>query len=361
MDANLRLDQIQMVGTGESYKLRPSAGILGLIRMGGHKEDAQALDYGLPTLADQLDQDVRALSFDVAHDPKGGLLRNPAGASMAMELLEDDYVAAMKQPGFKAIHVLDVDFRASCLLLADCLKQVADWSRAHPRHMPIVVTLKTNDVRTPMPGATRPLAIDGAALDALDGEIRAVFSPTQLFTPDQLQGTHATLREAALAHAWPRLGAVRGKVIFVLEDSPAKIAAYQGGRKSLEGRAMFVATDETSPLAAFVTMPDPRAQGMRISAAVAAGFIVKTRADEAAREARTGDTRRRSAAFASGAQIVETNFVRPDPALGPYRVSLADNPRALCGLKQDAAEHCVAFANASPSATPVHTATAALP
>jgi hypothetical protein len=66
-------------------------------------------------------------------------------------------------------------------------------------------------------------------------------------------------------------------------------------------------------------------------------------------------TSRRTAAFASGAQIVETNFVQPDPALGAYRVSLADNPRAMCG--NAATERCVAFAKAAP----LQTATATLP
>ena len=90
MDANLRLDQIQQVGTAESYKQRPDGALLGLIRLGG-KKDEQALDYGLPTLQAQLDSDVRALSFDVAYDPSGGTYKNPAGAGMAMDLLPDDY------------------------------------------------------------------------------------------------------------------------------------------------------------------------------------------------------------------------------------------------------------------------------
>jgi hypothetical protein len=184
MDAHLRLDQIQVVGTAESYKQRPSAGLHRLIRMGG-MADAEALDFGQPSLTAQLDSDVRALSFDVAYDPNGGLFRNPAAASMAMELLDDNYVGAMRRPGFKTIHVLDVDYNSSCLALADCLKQVADWSRAHPRHLPIVITLHTNDARTPMPGATRPLACDAAALDALDSEIRAAFTArsTSGFSP----------------------------------------------------------------------------------------------------------------------------------------------------------------------------------
>ena len=47
MDANLRLDQLQVVATGESYKLRPDSAVLGLIRMGG-KTAAQEVDFALP-------------------------------------------------------------------------------------------------------------------------------------------------------------------------------------------------------------------------------------------------------------------------------------------------------------------------
>ena len=146
-----------------------------------------------------------------------------------------------------------------------------------------------------------------------------------------------------MAHAWPTLAQARGKVIFVLNDSPAKIAAYQGPRKSLQGRAMFVATDEASPLATFLVLPDPVKDGARIREAVRAGFMVVTRADEETREARENRTARRDAAFASGAQIVQTDFAVADPGIGPYRVSLKDNPDALCG-RELAPEHCVKFA-----------------
>jgi hypothetical protein len=274
---------------------------------------------------------------------------------MAMDVLPSDYLKAMTKPGFKVIHVLDVDYQSSCLLLGDCLRQVAEWSKAHPRHLPIVISLRTNDSKTPMPGATRPVACDQAALNALDGEIRAVFAPGQIITPDQLQGAHASLREAAMAHAWPLLGDARGKVVFVLDDSAAKVKAYRGARKSLEGRAMFVATDENSPLAAFLSISDPVKDGARIQAAVRQGFMVATRADEDTSEARTHNTVRRDAAFASGAQIVETDFLTPDPAIGSYRVSLADNAAAMCGASLEP-EHCVRIL--APAA-PLRTAAAA--
>ena len=346
MDANLRLDQVQVVGTAESYKQRPDTALMTLIRMGG-KDNAEALDYGLAPIPAQLDNDVRGLQFDVAYDPKGGAYKMPAGANMAMDLLPDDYLKAMAKPGFKVIHVLDVDYRSSCLALQDCLKQVANWSKAHPRHLPIFISLRINDAKTPMPGATTPAACDEAALNALDDEIRAAFPADQVITPDKLQGSHASLREAATAHAWPSLAQARGKVIFVLNDEAARIKTYQGSRKSLEGRMMFVAADEASPLAAFISLPDPVKDQPRIRQAAHDGLMVITRADAETREARKNSDIRRNAAFASGAQIIQTDFASADPAIGPYRVSLADDPTAMCGHAL-APERCVRFTEPEP-------------
>jgi hypothetical protein len=88
-DANVRLNEFQAVGTSESYKLQPSKQMMSLIKMGS-SGDAQALDYDQPPIAAQLAAGARSLEFDVAYDPKGGLYKYPAGASMAGELVGDD-------------------------------------------------------------------------------------------------------------------------------------------------------------------------------------------------------------------------------------------------------------------------------
>ena len=341
MDTSLRLNQLQLVGTEASYKQRPGSGALTIIRMGGRAGE-DALNFGEPALAQQLDGGVRALGFDIANDPRGGAYAHPAISGMAMELLDDDYLAAMKQPGFKTIHVIDVDYRSSCPALKQCLQQVAAWSRAHPAHLPIVITLRPNTAKTPMPGATTPVAFDAAALEALDSDVRGIFQAGEIVTPDQVQGTHDSLRQAVMAGGWPKLGAARGKVLFVLDGGADVARLYQGARTSLQGRAMFVAVTEASPLAAFVAIADPAGDADRIAAAVKAGFIVSTRADDETREARLYDTERRDAAFASGAQIVNSDFAAADPAIGPYRVSLKDNPAALCGAAL-APDACVRF------------------
>ena len=345
LDAHLRINQLQYVGTAESYKLAPSDAMLSLIRMGG-KKDAEALDFSQPPLAEQLDAGARSLEFDVAYDPEGGLFKSPAGASMASELLDPAFVGAMSQPGFKVIHVLDVDYRSSCMTLKDCLAQVAAWSRAHKDHLPILIALHANDAKTPMPGATKPVPFDANAFAALDAEIRAVFQPGELIAPDDVKAGRASLREAVQAQGWPLLGKARGKVIFLLDDPARKTDLYAGPAKSLDGRPMFIATDENSPLASFICIEDPLKEQARIAQDVAAGFIVKTRADAETREARDGKTERRDAAFASGAQIVATDFLMPDKKIGPYQVSLADGRKAQCDARL-AGQQCVSW-NAQP-------------
>ena len=57
-----------------------------------------------------------------------------------------------------------------------------------------------------------------------------MFKPSELITPDDVQGRYPTLREAVLKHGWPTLGASRGRFLFALDEPPVHIAAYRGKR-----------------------------------------------------------------------------------------------------------------------------------
>ena len=330
-DANLHLNEIQIVGTAESYKLRPSPAMLGLIRMGS-AEDAKELDFAEPPLTGQLNLGARSLEFDVANDPKGGLYAHPSGALMAMELVSDKYVHDMSQPGFKVIHILDIDFDSSCTTLVNCLQAVAEWSRAHPDHLPIVIAIRTNDEKTPMPGATHPQIFDAPAFDALDAAILSVFRRGEIITPDMVQGSYPTLREAVRTRGWPSLGPSRGKLLFLLDDSKEKAALYRGTRRSLEKRMMFISTDTQSPAAAFVTVEDPIKAPDSISRAVKEGFMVHTFADADTKEARANNIARRDKAIASGAQVISTDFLLADPHIGKYQVRLPNGHAGQCDV-----------------------------
>jgi hypothetical protein len=74
------------------------------------------------------------------------------------------------------------------------------------------------------------------------------------------------------------------------------------------------------PDAAFVKLNN--AFDPDIPTVVAAGYIVRTRADADTVESRTGDTALREAALASGAQFVSTDYPVPDPDFTDYFVQI---------------------------------------
>lgn len=331
LDRSLRLVDLQTVGTHNSYKQAMPPAELAAHRAHDPK-GADGIDYGHPPLPAQLDEGARTIELDVYYDPQGGHYAHPPGAlrkGYPTSPWPPEQAAQMLRPGFKVMHLADIDFRSSCQTFVACLRQIRDWSTAHARHVPIMILMNAKDGGGG-PGAATPMRFDGRAFDALDAEVRSVFGPAKLITPDDVQGKHASLREAVLAGAWPTLGAARGKVFFVLDEDAAKVALYRGTRHSLEGRVMFVNTDESSPAAAYLTLNDPVRDGERIRRDVAAGFLVRTRADADTAEARRDDTTRREAAFASGAQYVSTDYMHPDPRFGGYRVRLPGDAVSRC-------------------------------
>ena len=314
----IRLNDISVVGTHNSYKQAMPAETMAKMRAVDPR-GADALDYRHRSLVEQLDHGARQLEIDVNYDPRGGHYAKGS----------DD--PALMKPGFKVLHMPGIDNSSSCILLTRCLRIVKAWSDAHPGHVPIMLMFNAKDEQNAARGGVDALPYDEAAYDALDAEIRSVLPPEKLIVPDEVQGSYPTLRDAVLANNWPTLDKARGRFLFALDEPPAKVAVYRGARKSLEGRVFFINTDEDSPAAAYLTLNDPIRQRDRIARDVAAGYLVRTRADANTIEARANDTAPRDAALASGAQYVSTDYLWPDPRFaGGYHVP----------VKADAPTHC---------------------
>jgi hypothetical protein len=152
---------------------------------------------------------------------------------------------------------------------------------------------------------------DAAAAAAIDTEILAVFSQARLITPDEVRGTHATLEEAVLAKEWPTLAAARGRIFFFMQG--AAVDEYVAGAPGLVGRLVFADAQPGDAHAAVVISNDPIGGAAAIADLVDRGYIVRTMADSGTVQARTGDETSMNAALASGAQIVSTDYYRPDP------------------------------------------------
>ena len=332
-EACLRLNHMQVLGTHNSYHLAPQPPVLALFG-----QRAAAYDYSHRPLTEQLSAlGIRQVEIDVFADPEGGRYASPAGIALAGGGPDLDRPGPeMREPGFKVLHVQDLDYRSTCTTLAACLREIHTWSRANPRHVPVLVMLELKDSALPESrgsGYTVPLPFDHPRHRALDAAIRTVFDDAHLLTPDDVRGAHATLRDAIVRKGWPRLRDVRGKVLFAMDNTGAHRDAYLHGHPSLEGRAMFVSAEPGSPAGAFLKLNDAvGGEEARISALVRAGYIVRTRADTPGNEARTGDTSRRDHAFRSGAHFVSTDYPEPAPFRSAYvaRLPGAEGLAARC-------------------------------
>lgn len=335
--ATLRMNDIQVVGSHNSFKARIPAPIMDELRRRNARL-AEGLDYYHLPLSAQLDAGVRQLEIDIFADPQGGRYADPKGeallspADRAHDRQQGFDRAAMLRPSFKVLHIPDVDYHAVCPTLVACLTEVNIWSRKHPGHLPIMITINAADTASTMP-VTQPLPLDNPALlDALDAEIRQALAGKRLITPDEVRGDAATLAEAVTSRGWPTLKAAQGRIYILFDVRSAVSDAYRAGHPSLRGRAMFGWYPAGEPESAIEIVQDPLVDGARIRDWVKSGLIVRTRTDANTVEARAHDLAKSRAAQESGAQAVSTDYYpgAPDPLGLRFTVTLPDGAMARC-------------------------------
>ena len=318
-DSQLHINQIQVIGSHNSYHagIAPNEMKIWLAK---NPDAFKGLDYQHQPLTQQLDSGVRQIELDIYADSQGGKYAHPNGPHMVEAAglppdppFDPDHV--MDKPGFKVMHMQDIDYRSNCEPFTTCLKEVRQWSHAHPRHIPVFILVETKEGK-PRPGVqmTVPEPFTESTFDALDAEIRSVFPASELITPDDVRGHYETLNQAVLAGNWPALAHARGKVIFLMDQRPVG-PIYLTGHPSLRGRVLFTNAEPGEPDAAFIERNDGPAAD--ITALVKKGYLIRTRTDADTKEARTNDTARRDQMFATGAQILSTEYPVNEPARWP--------------------------------------------
>lgn len=330
----LRLNQMQVLATHNSYHPHPAGEPTATVMKQVLGPLADIVDYRHPTLEQQLDIGVRSFELDVWADPHGGnYARRPLLSTVGGD--PETGVAELEQPGLKVLHIAQIDAESTCWSFVECLRQLKRWSDANPLHAPIMVMIEIKDIDFFNTATYLPItpwtAVD---YDNLDQEIRSVLPPEKLITPDDVQGDYSTLEGAVLAKKWPALAASRGKFLFtscncLSNDRQRKDYIRADG--SLKDRVLFPSSQPGNPDAAFILLDDPKANFTEIQRLVAAGYIVRTRADANTKEARNNDYSTQEAAFASGAQFVSTDYEIPDATINPdYQVQVPDGKPARC-------------------------------
>ena len=354
---SLQINQIQVVGTHNSYALPADPRIMALmaprltalmqsmVKMmspaqaaamqdehpGGLTDMAQTLDYVQMPLQAQLRSGVRSLEIDLQPDPKGGIYADPLPYRQLREQGVTDlapiYREELAKPGMKVFHVADLDFRSQCPTLRSCLTLLKQWSDSEPDHSPVFILLepKMSGLERAIPGATTVPPFDKAAFDEIDDSIRSILGRDRVFTPDDLRGDMPTLEAAALARRWPTVAEARGKFLFLYLVPGMNLPAftpYLDGRPSLQGRMAFVQGKPGMAHTAFMLFDNALTRNAEIRSAVQKGYLVRTRADIDTADARKNDGSRRDAAMESGAQIISTDYLTaPNVYANPYHLA----------------------------------------
>ena len=331
-DESVTMNELQFIGTHNSYKSAPSAelvdflkGVVGPDAAGSELDPAQ-LAYGHRPLTQQLDSGIRSFELDVWADPTGGRFSDP----LAVKVLAQPSPTGTDEPGFKVLHIQEIDYLSTCPTLVGCLQEMVAWSDAHPDHLPITVNLELKSDPLPSPFDVTPIQpFDAATLDALDADLRTTLGD-RLITPDEVRGSAPDLRSAvtdpAAGGGWPSVEDSRGRFLLFMDNGGELAERYLAGHPSLQERVLFTSDGFDRDDAAVLKVNDP-GDGTEIESLVQEGFLVRTRAD--ADVAAPGADK--DVALASGAQMVHTDFPVGEAQAGTgYVVSFPTPVQARC-------------------------------
>jgi hypothetical protein len=324
----IRLNHYKILASHNSYKKHPNPKVIKFLskfkKQLGASNDPEQMDYGHLPLPEQFDNyNIRGIEIDVNYDPKGGLYRKRKVNKLITGLRQKVKDPLMKQPGFKVLHISDVDYETNYLTFKQVLNELKSWSNAHPNHTPIFVNIESKGFNPGdesgflrFLGFKRALQFDAQAFQDLDKEILEILPADNIFQPNDLKANFPNIKERLNQQGWPLLKDCLGKIIFILEGNNQDL--YE---KSVVNRPMFVYNRPNGENTAFVVKNDPIGNEQEIEL-LTQKYIVRTRSDAGTLEARANDYKRFNAAIKSGAQIISTDYYKPDPRLGSFVIKL---------------------------------------
>ncbi|MGG5207323.1 Ca2+-dependent phosphoinositide-specific phospholipase C [Chryseobacterium sp. MIQD13] len=362
---DLRINQIQVLGTHNSYAqpvdpkvLKLATGIMEKFKgsffdnMSAEEKAkfqeyhpngldfSEALNYNHPDFNEQLNAGMRNIEIDVYYDPTGNRFNKPASYEMLKKQGVTDLAPFstedLDKPGFKVLHMADIDFRTHYTTFKKALQALKNWSDKNPDHIPVFIQIEAKDSGLPIfPGAAEVLKFDQKAFDELDQEVLSVLGRNKIIAPDDVKGKYNTLNEAVTHNNWPTVKDSKGKFVFVLLPSSAGISnnesPYLAGHPGLKGRMMFIESAPGKDYSAFILYDNAIVRQNEIQKLVKEGYLVRTRSDIETYEAKVNDRTREKAAFSSGAQIVSTDFFKEGNAYGTdYYVTMPNGETARC-------------------------------
>jgi len=322
---SIPINQIRIIASHNSYKKKPHPKVLRFLKKFqdklGDQNNPDFIDYGHLPFSEQFDNyGIRGIELDVNYDPKGGQYKRRRVNLFLFGQRQRLKGNALKKPGFKILHISDVDFETNYLTLKSALEALKSWSDLHPDHFPIYINLEAKgshpaDESKALKrlGFKKCIPFDRRAFLDLEQEISATLSPDQIFKPSDFKKSYSSLQGRVVAEGWPLLEEVRGKFIFILEGNNKHLY------RTFERPLFFQYGNQSDANTVFLLRNNPIASEREIRE-LNSEFIVRTRSDAGSVESRSNNYDTWNAALRSGAQIISTDYYKADERWSSYKI-----------------------------------------
>ncbi len=297
LEAGLKFNEMSFIATHNSYqttaidetkKLYTS---LSDLTFGIY--NAEKIEFESETLTDQLNCGLRSFELDIETFDRDG----------------DISFTCMHSPYF--------EMSTSCYDFSLALKEIALWSDNNPDHLPITIIIEPKKTFLPLKDM-KYFSLDYAL--ALDDVLREGLGE-KLFTPADMLRDYESFGEMRAADDWCKVRDMLGKVVVLLHDCGVT-EDYIAVDSSVKTQAMFPMLREEDvdrDCTSFILCNVP-GELLEIKNDVMGEkkIMVRTRSDK------FGEItdKRREDAFASGANIISTDYpVRTDNKLDDYVVA----------------------------------------
>lgn len=296
LEAGIKFNEMSFLATHNSYQ---TAAIDETKKLYGSLSDLtfglfddSAVEFESETLTQQLNCGLRSFEIDIETFDRDG----------------DVSFTCMHSPYF--------EMSTSCYDFSLMLKEIAMWSDNNPDHLPITIIIEPKSVFLPLEdmeyfNLDYALALDETLRDGL-GE--------KLFTPADMLRDYESFGEMRAADDWCKVKDMLGKVVVLLHDCGVT-EDYIAVDESVKSQAMFPMLREADverDCTSFILCNDPE-ELLEIKDDVIGEkkIMVRTRSDKFGQIT----DKRREDAFASGANIISTDYpVRTDNKSGDYVV-----------------------------------------
>ena len=331
LSQDIPINKVRILASHNSYKLAPDRHQMRFLnrikRFMPPGLDPSEMDYGHEPIPIQLDSFlIRGLELDVYSDPVGGAFYKRRLPFFAWGIQQRSKIELLKEPGIKVLHIKDVDYHSSVNTWNDALFQLKEWSLLHPEHSVVYVNV---EIKSDSPGSSskwlrrmgfKPApAFDQLALQELRKSAEQILG-SQIFTPVMMKDQWGSIQDRIQKIGWPSIAETKGKFIFILEGLTADLQELV--LNANQGEMFFYYGNEQDQRVGFVLKNNCVGRELEIKKCVEKGLMVRTRADAGTRESRMNDLTTFHAALKSNAQIISTDYYRPDKRWSDYQVEI---------------------------------------